>query len=134
MRSFALLADVVVVLHLLFVVFVIAGGLLAIRWKVAAMAHLPAAVWGALIEFGGWICPLTPLENSLRSRAGEATYRGGFVDHYVLPLLYPRALDRDTQWILGGFVVAVNVIVYCVAWRRHRRRNHSGAGMTSQSS
>jgi hypothetical protein len=117
-----ILADAVVVLHVAFVVFVVAGGLLALRWPRVLWAHAPAAVWGALIEFAGWICPLTPLENELRRRGGEAGYEGGFVEHYVLPILYPGALTRTTQVVLGVLVVAINAVVYVVVIRRLRRR------------
>lgn len=118
--SHALLADLLVGLHLLFVAFVVLGGLLVLRWPRAAWIHLPAAVWGALIEFTGGICPLTPLEQALRSRAGQAGYRGGFVEHYLLPILYPAGLSRDVQLVLGGLVIVVNLTVYALALRRRR--------------
>ena len=116
------LADAVVVLHLGFVAFVVLGGLLALRWPHAAWMHLPAAVWGAWVEFAGWICPLTPLENWLRRQSGGgAGYSAGFVEHYVIPVLYPAALTRELQWALGGIVVAVNVAVYgVILWRARR--------------
>ena len=85
----ALLADLLVLFHATFVLFVVAGGLLVLKWPRLAWLHIPCALWGVLIEFGGWICPLTPLENTLRQRAGEAGYSGGFVEHYVLHVLYP---------------------------------------------
>jgi hypothetical protein len=116
------LADLVVVLHVAFVVFVVLGGLLALRWPRVLWIHAPAAVWGALIELGGWICPLTPLENELRRRGGEAGYAGGFVEHYVLPVLYPGALTRGVQLVLGALVIVVNVAVYAVVISRMRRR------------
>jgi hypothetical protein len=119
---YRLLADIVVLLHLGFVVFVVLGGLLALRWRAAAWVHLPAALWGAAIELAGWICPLTPLENELRRRGGESGYAGGFVEHYVLPVLYPPGLTRDTQLVLAALVVAVNVAVYTVVIARWRRR------------
>jgi len=113
-----LLADLVVLLHTCFVIFVVLGGLLALRWPRAAWLHLPAALWGAGIEFAAGICPLTPLENHLRRLGGEAGYTGGFVEHYVLPALYPDGLTREVQLVLGTFVVALNVVVYMVVWRR----------------
>lgn len=120
--AYHLLADLVVGLHGLFVLFVVAGGLLVLRWPWVAAAHLPAAVWGALIEFRGWICPLTPLEQSLRSSAGQAGYQGGFIEHYVLPVLYPTGLTRGVQLVLGSLVIAVNLGVYgLVLWRRSAR-------------
>ncbi len=116
------LADSVVVVHAAFVVFAVAGGLLAIRRPWIAWLHIPAAVWAALIEFGGWTCPLTPLENALRERAGETAYSGGFIQHYLLRALYPSGLTRQIQWVLGCLVILVNVAAYVAATRRHRRR------------
>jgi hypothetical protein len=119
---YRLLADAVVVLHLGFVGFVVLGGLLALRWPRAAWVHLPAAMWGVWIEFTGRICPLTPLENWLRRQGGEAGYSASFVEHYLIPLLYPAALTRELQWTLGGLVIAVNAAVYAVVlWRRRSR-------------
>jgi hypothetical protein len=116
--AYRILADMVVGLHLLFVTFVVAGGLLAFRWPWAAAAHLPAAVWGVLIEFRGWICPLTPLEKSLRASAGQAGYEGGFIEHYMLPLLYPAGLTQGVQLVLGSLLIAVNLAVYGMVLRR----------------
>jgi Protein of Unknown function (DUF2784) len=116
------LADLVVVLHFAFVLFVVLGGLFALRWPRAAWLHLPAALWGAGIEFLAGICPLTPLENHLRHLGGEAGYAGGFVEHYVLPVLYPAGLSRDVQLVLGTIVVVLNVVIYMVVWRRRRSR------------
>ena len=116
------LADAVVVLHFCFVLFVVLGGLFALRWPRSAWVHLPAALWGAGIEFVGGICPLTPLEIHLRRLGGEAGYAGGFVEHYVLPVLYPEALTRDVQYILGGIVVGLNVLIYAIVLRRWRAR------------
>ena len=114
------LADLIVVLHVLFVAFVVIGGLLVLRWPRVAWAHVPAALWGALIELTGWICPLTPLENTLRARGGEAGYRGGFIEHYILPMLYPAALTRGVQYGLAALVVAINLTVYAVLLARMR--------------
>jgi hypothetical protein len=119
---YRLLADAVVVLHFAFVLFVVFGGLLALRWPRALWLHAPAAVWGALIEFAGWICPLTPLENELRRRGGEAGYTGGFIEHYVLPILYPAQLTRATQLVLGALVLAINVTVYAIVIARRRKQ------------
>jgi hypothetical protein len=118
---YRLLADLVVVLHLAFVLFVVLGGLFALRWPRAAWFHIPAAVWGAGIEFVQGVCPLTPLENHLRRLGGEAGYAGGFVEHYLLPVLYPAGLNYDIQLALGIFVLVFNVTVYTIVWRRHRR-------------
>ncbi|HKO15865.1 MAG TPA: DUF2784 domain-containing protein [Gemmatimonadaceae bacterium] len=118
---YRLLADAVLVLHALFVAFVVLGGLLVLRWPRAAWAHVPAAVWGVLIELAGWICPLTPLENALRARGGQAGYAGGFVEHYILPALYPAALTRSVQYVLGGLVLVINIVLYAVVLVRWRR-------------
>lgn len=109
-------------MHLLFVVFVVGGGLLLLRWPALVWVHLPAAVWGVLIELFGWVCPLTPLENSLRRRAGAAGYEGGFVEHYLLPVLYPGALTREVQFALAAAVVGVNLAVYAWVLRARRKR------------
>ena len=113
-----ILADVLVGFHFLFIVFVVAGGFLAWRWPRAAWIHLPVAVWGALIEFAGWICPLTPIENQLRRAAGDAGYPGGFIEHYLIPIVYPGSLTRGLQIALGIAVVAVNVLAYGKLVRR----------------
>lgn len=118
---YRLLADLVVVVHCGFVLFVVLGGLLALRWPRAAWLHLPAAIWGAGIEFAAGICPLTPLENHLRRLGGEAGYSGGFVEHYVLPVLYPDGLTRGVQLGIGIFVVLLNASIYLLVWRRSRR-------------
>jgi hypothetical protein len=122
--SARLLADAVVVAHLAFIVFVVAGGLLVLKHRAWALSHLPAAAWGAWTEFTGTVCPLTPWENSLRRAAGDSGYPGGFVEHYVIPLIYPEALTTGTQQALGIFVAAVNVAVYGYAWWRWRRGGH----------
>ncbi len=115
------LADLLVLLHLAFVAFVVLGGLLALRWRSAPWVHLPAAAWGAIVAFFGWICPLTPLEIAWRVRGGEAGYSGGFVAHYLLPMLYPEGLTRGVQVFLGAFVLAVNVAIYTLVWRRRKK-------------
>lgn len=115
------LADAIVVAHALFVVFAVAGGLL-VAWKpLVAIAHLPAALWAAWVELSGSLCPLTPLENEWRRAAGEASYSGGFVDHYVMPVLYPAGLTPRIQLGLGVAVIAINAVFYSMAWRRMRR-------------
>jgi len=118
---YRLAADGVLVLHAAFVLFVVLGGLLALRRPRIAWIHLPAAAWGAAIELCGWICPLTPLEQALRRLGGEAGYPGGFVEHYVVAWLYPPGLTRGVQLALGLFVFAVNLAVYAWVWRRARR-------------
>jgi hypothetical protein len=120
--AFRLLADATVVLHLAFVLFVVGGGVLVLRWPRIAWVHIPAAAWGAWVEFAGWVCPLTPMENWLRQRGGQATYTASFVDQYVLPVLYPPALSREIQWLLGAVVLAINAGVYVVIVRRRVSR------------
>ena len=115
------LADVVLVVHLAFVVFVLCGGLLALKWRWIAWLHLPAVVWGAVVEFTGWICPLTPLENWLRAQGGETSYRSDFIAQYLLPILYPRDLTRNVQLLLGTVVIVLNVAVYWWIWRIQAR-------------
>jgi Protein of Unknown function (DUF2784) len=105
-------ADVVVVLHIGFVLFVVLGGLLAFKWRWLWRIHAPAAIWGVAIELGGWICPLTPLENHLRRLGGASGYEMDFVEHYVLPLLYPVELTRGWQVALGCFALAANALIY----------------------
>jgi len=109
---YSLLADITVILHLVFILFVILGGLLALKWRRMAWVHIPAAIWGALIEFMGWICPLTPLENQLRRLAGESGYTGDFIGQYLLPLIYPGELTRELQLLLGVGVIVINVLIY----------------------
>lgn len=116
------LADLVLTLHLGFVLFVVFGGMLVMRWRRLAWIHIPAAAWGVIIEYAGWICPLTPLENSLRARGGEAGYAGGFIEHYLLPALYPQGLTRGTQVVLGSLVLMINAAAYGALLLRTRRR------------
>lgn len=116
-----LAADATLLLHLGFIVFVVLGGLLAWRWRWVALLHGPAAAWGAVVELSGRVCPLTDLENHLRRCAGQAGYGEGFIEHYLLPVVYPAGLTRDTQLVLAGIVVAVNAAVYAGLWWRSRR-------------
>src|SRR5687768_12912766 len=115
------LADLVLVAHLAFVLFVVLGGLLALRWRRVAWIHVPIALYGAAIEFVGFICPLTPLEIWLRRRGGQAGYEGGFIEHYITAALYPTGLTREVQLVLGTAVLVLNAIVYFFWWRRRRR-------------
>jgi len=117
-----LAADGVVVIHLLFVVFVVLGGVLAWRSPVLAWLHVPAALWGAYAELTATVCPLTPLENALRAKAGDEGYAGSFIDHYLIPLLYPVGLTPASQRWLGALVIVINVAVYAVAVVLARRR------------
>ena len=115
---YRLLANAVVSIHALFILFVVLGGFLAWRWRWVAAVHVPCAIWGVLIEYRGWICPLTPLENALRAKAGQQGYSGGFIDHYLLPTMYPAGLTPRVQALLGTFVVVVNAFAYTVLLRR----------------
>ena len=118
----SILADIVVVLHLGFVLFVLFGGLLIMKWPKMMWLHLPAVFWGVVVEFTGWICPLTPLENWLRTQGGESDRTGDFIARYLLPILYPDALTRDFQIMLGALVLLVNLVVYGYLWQRNRAR------------
>ena len=116
-------ADVVLLVHLAFIVFVLLGGMLALKWRWIPWIHLPAALWAAALEFRGWICPLTPLENWLRQASGEAGYSSGFIEHYILPVIYPAGLTSSIQVVLGLIVVFLNIGIYGLVYSR--RRKHS---------
>ena len=105
-------ADLVLLLHVGFVVFVLGGGLLLLKWRRMAWVHLPAVAWGAVVEFTGWICPLTPLESHLRALAGESGREADFIGRFLPPLLYPATLTRDIQILLGMLVCLVNFALY----------------------
>src|SRR5262249_15544703 len=126
---YTLLADLAVVLHFLFIVFVFAGGLLVLWRPRLAWIHLPAAAWGTLVEIEGWICPLTPLENRLRELEGGVPYRGDFVERYLLPVIYPVGLTPKFQLLLAAAVVGVNAVLYSILLRRKRRAVVSGEGL-----
>jgi hypothetical protein len=115
-------ADVIVLLHLGFIVFVAFGALLVLRWNRIIWLHVPAFLWGAFVEFSGTICPLTPLEQSLRIAAGEQGYTGGFIDRYIVAAIYPAELTASVQFAIGVFVIAVNVVIYGSLLYRRRRR------------
>jgi hypothetical protein len=117
-----LAADALVILHLGFIVFVVVGGFLVWRWPRLVWIHPPVALWGGLVEFFGWTCPLTPLENELRRIAGDTGFEGGFIDHYVIPIVYPPGLDRTLQIALGVTVLLVNAAAYTLYFRRKRFR------------
>jgi hypothetical protein len=123
---YPLLADCLVVVHLAFVIFVVAGGFLVLWRPFFRWIHLPAAAWGALIELTGWICPLTPWEQALRVQAGQAGYSGGFIEHYILSLLYPQGLTPAVQTSLAFLVIGVNIAIYAfvVYQARASRRGH----------
>lgn len=114
-------ANAVLLVHLLFIAFVLCGGLLVLRWHRLAWLHLPAAVWGVIVELMHWQCPLTPLENNLRQAARQAGYQGGFIEHYLIPLIYPAGLTPQIQLWLGAFVLLLNGLIYAgLLWRLRR--------------
>jgi hypothetical protein len=122
------LADLTLIIHLAFILFVILGGLLVLRWSRLAWVHIPVAVYGATIEFMGFICPLTPLEIWLRRQGGEAGYEGGFIEHYITAAIYPTGLTREIQLGLGLGVIVINIIVYTIWIRRRNAQRHPGSG------
>lgn len=126
-------ADLVLIVHFAFVLFVILGGLLVLRWPRLAWVHVPVAIYGAVIEFVGFICPLTPLENSLRQRGGEAGYSGGFVEHYITSTIYPSGLTRGIQLVLGIAVLVLNAVIYTIVMRRARRAVTAGSRRSARS-
>ena len=115
------MADVIVVFHFAFVIFVLLGGVLALAWPRVVWIHVPAVVWAVLIEFTGWICPLTPLENLLRRQEARPEYQGDFIARYILPVLYPGGLTRNCQFILGCIALTSNVAIYAPIVLRRRR-------------
>ncbi|WP_431478513.1 DUF2784 domain-containing protein [Massilia eburnea] len=115
-------ADALLVLHLAFILFALCGAVLALRWPSVVRVHLPAAVWAIGIELTGAICPLTYLENALRVRAGQQGYADGFIEHYLLPLIYPAGLTPAVQYVLAGVVLGVNLLLYAWLWRRRGAR------------
>lgn len=120
---YRIVAEFLVLLHLFFIIFVMLGGVLAFKWHWLALLHLPAAAWGAIVEYRGLICPLTPWENRLRELAGQEGYSEGFIEHYIMPIVYPAGLTREIQTTLGTIVVLVNVVVY--GWLLYRLLRHS---------
>jgi hypothetical protein len=121
---YSIAADILLVLHLAFIVFVMLGGLLLLKWQWFIYLHLPTVVWGILVELQGWLCPLTPLEQQFRTLAGESGYSGGFVQHYLLPIIYPAGLTREVQTILAASVIATNLVIYAVIYVKYRRGRH----------
>lgn len=120
-----LLADAVVALHASFILFALLGASLLVRWPRLVWLHLPALAWGSWIMTSGNICPLTPIENAFRARAGEGGYGGGFIDHYLAPVIYPEGLTRDTQLVYAGILIGLNLIFYA-RWLRHKSRSATG--------
>ena len=121
------MADAVLILHGLFIAWVLVGALAVARWPHLLWLHLPALGWAAWIEFSGGICPLTPLENAWRLAAGQAGYSGSFIEHYLWPLIYPDGLTPGVQWLLGALVLGLNGALYGGLWWRRRARAARGA-------
>jgi hypothetical protein len=130
---FRVLANAVVVVHLLFIAFILLGGLFALRWTRLAWIHLPLGAWGVLVQWMSWICPLTPLENSLRARSGEPTYDEGFVEHYLVPVLYPVGIGQRTHIVLGVIVLGTNAVIYALLLARLRARHRIAAAPSKSS-
>ena len=119
---YSIAADLVVLIHFAFILFVVAGGFLVIKWKKFLLFHIPAVTWGVLIEFFGWICPLTPLENELRAAGGGIGFSGGFIEKYIVSIIYPEGLTRGIQLFLGIIVIFINLFIYgCLLWQRKKK-------------
>jgi hypothetical protein len=127
------LADFVVVMHFLFIVFATLGALLALHWRWVIWAHLPAMAWAAATEFFGIICPLTYLENYLRSLGASGAYSMSFIERYLVPIVYPAELTRELQWFLGGGLIVINAVIYAIVWRRSVAKRTVGSGAASES-
>jgi len=119
---YRLLADAILLFHLFFILFALFGGLFILWRKWIVFVHLPTAVWATLAGFTGWICPLTPLEKSFREASGEMGYSGGFIEHYITPIIYPAALDMDMHLVLGYIALAINLVIYALVIYHYRRR------------
>jgi len=120
--GYRILADLVVLAHFGFIVFVLLGGLLAFRWQWIPWLHVPALAWGGFVELTGRICPLTPLENSLRRAGGLTDYSQSFIERYVVPVVYPEELTQELQVLMGSFLIVLNILIYAyVVWRRRNR-------------
>ncbi len=119
---YRLIADLLVSLHLLFIVMVVLGGFLVLRWPKLAWLHVPVVIWGFLVELMGWICPLTPLEQKMRLAAGDGNYTGGFIEHYLEPLIYPGGMTASTRMTLAALVLVINAAIYLRLWQKRRTR------------
>ena len=121
---YRILTDSIVAIHLLFIIFVIFGSFLVLYKKWFVWIHIPAAIWGACVELFGWYCPLTPLENWFRSGGDRMTYEGGFIEHYLIPIIYPENLTRNMQIVLGLSVIVINIVVYFIVLSRIKKLKH----------
>ena len=119
---YSLTADILILIHLSFICFVLIGGFLALKWKWLIFLHIPCIIWAVLIEFYGWICPLTPFEQQLRQAGGEAGYSGGFIDHYIVSIIYPSGLTHKMQLFLGILVILINIAAYALVVIHYRKR------------
>ncbi len=117
-------ADLIVLLHFSYILFVVFGGLLVLKWRRVAWGHIPCVIWGVAIEFTGWICPLTPIENILRYSGGSGGYSNSFIEHYLLPVIYPTGLTRELQLLMGVAVIAINVVIYTAYYFMKVRQKH----------
>ena len=117
---YSLLADLIILLHFMFILFVLCGGLLVLKWKWLIFIHIPAPIYGILIEIESWVCPLTPLEVHFKMKAGESIYQGGFVEHYLIPIIYPPGLNRTIQIILAAMVLILNIIIYTMVFYKYK--------------
>lgn len=118
---YQLAADIIVLLHFFFIVFVVFGGVLVFKWRWIICLHIPAAIWGALIVMVGWICPLTPIENMLRHESGSQIYTGSFIEHYLVPVIYPSGLNREVFILMGVVVILINLIIYAKFFLKCKR-------------
>ena len=115
-------ADLIVLLHFTYILFVVFGGLFVFKWRLVAWGHIPCVIWGVIIEFTGWICPLTPIENMLRYSGGGAGYSNSFIEHYLLPVIYPTALTRELQTVIGIVVIVINIAIYATLYILQARK------------
>jgi hypothetical protein len=124
--KYTLLSNLIVIVHLLFIIFVCLGALLALKWRKIVWIHIPLAIWGIVVEYLDIVCPLTPLENYFRQLGGSGTYNTDFIDRYILPIMYPAALNRNTQFLLGTFVIVINLVLYSIIIYRSTIKRKSG--------
>lgn len=127
--SYRIGADIIMLLHILFIFFVVFGSLLALYRKWIIWLHIPVVLWGVAIEVIGWICPLTPLENALRRAAGQDGYSGGFVEHYLISIIYPDGLTRGGQLVLAGLIIVANILLYGIVLKRRRAKQKKVFGV-----
>lgn len=122
---YKILAELILLIHFSFILFVVFGGFVALKWKKLIYFHIPAALWGVVIEITGWVCPLTPLEIELRVRAGSGFYTGSFIDQYLTPIVYPHGLTREIQYYLAAGVIIINAAAYYLVWKKYRNSQNS---------